>query len=116
VTNSLNINIDKIPVVDWFQESFNLSNQYELSGFVKRQLEFHDRKKEDKSSVNQGDNIWILKNYRGRMSVDYPITSDINCAIRHQQSNPRLAMRYIPTPVLWKVNNYCSILLIYVQL
>jgi hypothetical protein len=29
------------------------------------------------------DNIWILKRFAGRMSVDYPISDNISCLLRH---------------------------------
>ena len=46
-------------------------------------------------------NIWILKRYRGRQSIDYPITSSLSCALNHLDSAPRLACEYITTPVLY---------------
>ena len=46
-------------------------------------------------------NIWILKRYRGRQSIDYPITSSLPCALNHLDSAPRLACEYITTPVLY---------------
>ena len=46
--------------------------------------------------------VWICKRYRGRQSVDYPLTRQLSCALRHLDSAPRLASRYIPRPLLYE--------------
>ena len=43
-----------------------------------RQLESHAR-----NSLDSIENIWIVKKYSGRMSVDYPISDNISCILRH---------------------------------
>ena len=52
------------------------------------------------------DNIWIMKRYRGRQSMDYPITDNLSCALRHLDSAPRLACKYVSSPSLWKGRKY----------
>ena len=62
----------------------------------------NDEDKEDEIC----DNIWIMKRYRGRQSMDYPITSNLSCALRHLESSPRLACKYISNPSLFKTRKY----------
>ena len=52
--------------------------------------------------VDVEDNIWIMKRYRGRQSMDYPITASLSCALRHLESAPRLACKYVTHPSLYK--------------
>lgn len=52
------------------------------------------------------DNIWIMKRYRGRQSMDYPITDSLSCALRHLESSPRLACKYVTHPSLFKGRKY----------
>ena len=87
--------VEKNPqTLPWFQQCFDLSISSQMAEFIE---ELHFGHKKD--SV---DNIWILKRYRGRQSVDYPITADLSCAIRHQQSSPRLACKYLTKPLLYQ--------------
>ena len=58
------------------------------------------------NSYSNIDNIWILKRYRGRQSMDYPITNNLSCALRHLESAPRLACKYVSSPSLWKGRKY----------
>jgi Tubulin-tyrosine ligase family len=48
------------------------------------------------------DNIWIMKRYRGRQSMDYPISDSLPCLLRHLESAPRLASKYVSNPMLYK--------------
>lgn len=60
----------------------------------------------DKIEENIDDNIWIMKRYRGRQSMDYPITDSLPCALRHLESSPRLACKYVTHPSLFKGRKY----------
>ena len=56
--------------------------------------------------VDVEDNIWIMKRYRGRQSMDYPITASLSCALRHLETAPRLACKYVSHPSLFKGRKY----------
>ena len=62
--------------------------------------------KDDKIEEDIDDNIWIMKRYRGRQSMDYPITDSLSCALRHLESSPRLACKYVTHPSLFKGRKY----------
>ena len=75
----------------WFPPSYDLSLLPQLVQFIG---DYYCR-----ASKNE-DNIWILKRYRGRQSIDYPVTTNISCALRHQDASPRIACKYISQPLL----------------
>ena len=84
-------NDSNIQFPTWFPASFDLSLLPQLVQFIE---DFYRR-----ASQNL-DNIWILKRYRGRQSIDYPVTTNISCALRHQDASPRIACKYVSRPLL----------------
>ena len=66
----------------WFPTSYDLSYTAQLRAFIR-------------ASLSSGSDAWILKRYRGRHSIDYPITRSLSCALRHLESAPRIAAAYI---------------------
>ena len=72
-------------------------------------IEIKEEEKEngnDDEDVDVEDNIWIMKRYRGRQSMDYPITASLSCALRHLETAPRLACKYVSHPSLFKGRKY----------
>jgi Tubulin-tyrosine ligase family len=61
---------------------------------------------DENEDVDVEDNIWIMKRYRGRQSMDYPITDSLSCALRHLETAPRLACKYVTHPSLFKGRKY----------
>ncbi len=51
-------------------------------------------------SNSNADNIWIMKRYQGKQSMDYPITQSLSCALRHLDPCGRLASKYVSNPCL----------------
>jgi hypothetical protein len=49
--------------------------------------------------------------------MDYPITDNLSCALRHVESAPRLASKYVSAPALFKgVYTYtCVYIFIHIQ-
>ena len=47
-----------------------------------------------RAASEESDNTWIMKRFRGRQSIDYPITTSLTCALRHLEVCPRLACKY----------------------
>lgn len=52
------------------------------------------------TNFDKNDNIWILKEHSGKQSLDYPISSNLSCLIKHCQVTSRLASQYILHPLL----------------
>ena len=83
--------------------TYNCSDTRELLAFVQ---DFSQRSQRatggvGSSSGGEGsgggsddDNVWIMKRFRGRQSIDYPITTSLPCALRHLDCCPRLACKY----------------------
>lgn len=89
----------------WLPVTYDLSKAHELAGFVRDFLQSEIAIKNGQTSGQSSSekrNIWILKRYRGKQSVDYPITSSLSCALRHLDSAPRLACRYVQSPALFE--------------
>lgn len=90
----------------WLPTSYDLSVSSELAHFVQEftlaERTLSNSNSTTSESTGYSDNIWILKRYRGKQSVDYPITSNLSCALRHMDSAPRLACKYIKTPTLYQ--------------
>ena len=90
-------------ILPWFPLSYNLTNSSELAEFLLTNIFFGKFAGSVKLSGEcaEEENIWIIKRFNGKQSIDYPITSSIGCAIRHLESSPRLASRYVTNPVLY---------------
>ena len=74
-----------------------------------KEIEYKNATVNASKNVNEStelDNTWIMKRYRGRQSMDYPITDSLTCALRHLDSAPRLACKYVSSPSLWKGRKY----------
>ena len=95
--------------VPFLPVTYDLSHLDRLRDFI---TDFSKREKEkclqwvdEEGSGREGrtvDNIWIMKRYRGRQSMDYPISDSLSCALRHLESSPRLACKYVTPPALFK--------------
>lgn len=83
--------------VDWFPMTYDLSQDCELLAFVD---EFVRREEARAAGHAEVENIWILKRHRGRQSLDYPVTANIACALRHAEDQPRVASEYVSRPSL----------------
>ena len=70
-----------------FPPTYDLAHPAQLAAFVA-------------AARRRPNDPWILKRYRGRQSVDYPLTNHLPCALRHLDSAPRLAARYVAAPGL----------------
>ena len=94
----------------WYPVTYDLANEAELWMFIddfKRRSSSSSSSSDtstassDLSSVIDGkDNIWIMKRYQGKQSMDYPITRSLSCALRHLDPCPRLASKYVSNPCL----------------
>jgi Tubulin-tyrosine ligase family len=94
------------------------SNQKKKLGSNKLNNKINDKSKENRREQEEEeegdkdedgdveDNIWIMKRYRGRQSMDYPITASLSCALRHLETAPRLACKYVTHPSLFKGRKY----------
>eukprot|EP00596_Hydrurales_sp_CCMP1899_P003589 CAMPEP_0119053678 /NCGR_PEP_ID=MMETSP1177-20130426/74576_1 /TAXON_ID=2985 /ORGANISM="Ochromonas sp, Strain CCMP1899" /LENGTH=801 /DNA_ID=CAMNT_0007033687 /DNA_START=197 /DNA_END=2600 /DNA_ORIENTATION=+ len=76
----------------------NINDNSGIKNTLKNDVEIPGSNKE----ILKNDNIWIMKRYRGRQSMDYPITDNLSCALRHVESAPRLASKYISAPALFR--------------
>jgi hypothetical protein len=73
--------------------TYNLSNADELYKYIINTTE----------EVNR---VSIIKRFRGRQSIDYPITPDHACAVAHVLKSPRLASEYLQDIDLYKGRKY----------
>lgn len=85
----------------WFPSSYDLSIHSQLVEFVEEFLGTQNLIHQKETKEAEADNIWILKKYRGRHSIDYPITSSLSCALRHLESCPRIASKYVTSPACY---------------
>lgn len=86
----------------WYPKSFDLSEPIDLLAFINSFL-IQQKKRNmigDQLAEVDVDNLWIIKKYRGKQSIDYPITSNLSCALRHHETSARLACKYIRNPAL----------------
>jgi tubulin--tyrosine ligase-like protein 12 len=74
----------------WFPESFDLTQHDELIAFLRSYFR------------SSGDvrGYWILKRHTGKQSMDYPISNNLSCLLRHAELDSRIASRYINEPLL----------------
>ena len=89
-------------ILPWFPVSFNLSNLPELAEFILTNVfykKFSNSVQLDADIQNNSHNLWIIKRFNGKQSIDYPITSSVQCAVRQLEAAPRLASKYILNPV-----------------
>lgn len=76
----------------WFPDSYDLTVDDELKKFISNFL---------KSSAEDGAlNYWILKRHTGKQSIDYPISNNLSCLLRHAQIDRCVASKYINSPLL----------------
>lgn len=114
--------ITKFQQPAWLPSSYDLSDEKQLIAFVNNHIAYMEALTASSSSSstaltnndtgndndndndkdNGNDNVYILKKYRGRQSIDYPITSSLSCALRHLESAPRLASKYVSQPALYQ--------------
>ena len=88
----------------YFPTSYNLTHPKEIAEFILT-LTFYSKfmksvQLDTKQSAVSPTDIFIVKSFQGKQSIDYPITSSIGCALRHLQTAPRLATRYVTSPLL----------------
>lgn len=108
-----NLNGSKPKCYPWFPLCYDLSVASELKSFIGEFCDDSSSSEVDdvggssmlnlqniEKEVNE-KKVWILKRYRGRQSMDYPITSNLSCALRHQEAAPRLACQYLSKPALY---------------
>lgn len=103
--------------VPFLPVTYDLSHLEQLKNFIadfsrrekdktlQEQEEGQGQEVDGKNGNREGqtmDNIWIMKRYRGRQSMDYPISDSLSCALRHVESSPRLACKYVTRPALYK--------------
>jgi Tubulin-tyrosine ligase family len=95
--------------VPFLPVTYDLSHLDQLRNFItdfsRREKDQGLRGVEREGGGREGqtaDNIWIMKRYRGRQSMDYPISDSLSCALRHLESSPRLACKYVTPPALFK--------------
>ena len=89
-------------ILPWFPVSFNLSNSPELAECIMTNVfykKFSNSVQLDADMHNNTHNLWIIKRFNGKQSIDYPITSSVQCAVRQLEAAPRLASKYILNPV-----------------
>jgi hypothetical protein len=91
---------EKLRSVSWCPLTYDCSIRYQLLGFVEDYIQAESEYSSSSEAKNK--NIWIMKRYRGRQSMDYPVTTNLSCALRHLESAPRLACRYIHNPATYK--------------
>ena len=75
----------------WFSESFDLTIENELIDFIQVYLS---------NLSNNENNIWIVKKERGKQGMDYPITDNLSCILRHCELFSRIVSKYILNPCL----------------
>jgi Tubulin-tyrosine ligase family len=95
--------------VPFLPVTYDLSHLDQLRNFIadfsRREKDKSLRGVDGEGGSEEGrtaDNIWIMKRYRGRQSMDYPISDSLSCALRHLESSPRLACKYVTPPALFK--------------
>jgi hypothetical protein len=81
----------------WIAPTYDLSKPKDFASFVKHYVSI-----QQKSANNPIANMWLLKKFTGRQGIDYPITNNLSCAIRHTDLWPRLACKYISQPCLYR--------------
>jgi tubulin--tyrosine ligase-like protein 12 len=94
----------------YFPISFNLSDPKELAEFVLTKIfyskfassiQLQDPNSSSDGGGTVGKDVYILKSFKGKQSIDYPITTSTGCALRHLETAPRLACRYVTSPLLY---------------
>ncbi|CAF4220136.1 unnamed protein product, partial [Rotaria magnacalcarata] len=76
----------------WLATTFNLT--YELSQFA-----VYFQYREDQ----QLDNTWIVKPINLTRSIDMSVTNSLDMIIRLPESGPKIACKYVSSPVLLKI-------------
>ena len=90
-------------ILSYFPMSYNLSNTKDLLEFIltKTLYKTFSKSVQLKEGDDSNKDVYIVKTFQGKQSVDYPITSYLNCTLRHIEIAPRLASRYILDPLLY---------------
>lgn len=84
----------------WIAPTYDLSKPADFAAFIGHFVAIATAEREN-TSMTELDNMWMLKKHTGRQGIDYPITSNLSCAIRHTDLWPRLACKYITRPCLF---------------